>query len=323
MTGDSSLDDAAWAWIVRRDGAGWSDSDAVALDAWLAENPRHQGALLQAEALWQAFGADDTQPLAEPANDLAVPIQPRRWRDAMFGRRALIAGGATAAVAASLALVVPMLAGGDHYATGIGEVRRVPLADGSVATINTRSALDVKIADSQRDVTLTSGEAWFEVAKDPARPFTVTIDQVRVRAVGTAFAVRRRTEGTEILVTEGVVEAWREGSAARTRIAAGQRALIVTGAVSAPTSSPGGAIDRALAWRQGRVDFVDQPIAEAAAELNRYNSRQLVIRDMSLGRERFDGIFRADDPEAFARAVGDSFDVPVDLSRTDEIVIGR
>src|SRR3546814_2061558 len=101
-----------------------------------------------------------------------------------------------------------MLLGGTSYATSVGEIRRVPLADGSIAAINTASAIDVKLDDAARHVRVVEGEAWFQVARDKQRPFVVAAGRARVRAVGTAFSVRRRAGGADVLVTEGEVEVW-------------------------------------------------------------------------------------------------------------------
>src|SRR3546814_7113773 len=81
--------------------------------------------------------------------------------------------------------------------TAIGEIRRVPLSDGSLAAVNTQTTLDVTMKPEVRQVALKDGEAWFQVAKDRARPFVVEIGDVRVRAVGTAFAVTRTAAGVD------------------------------------------------------------------------------------------------------------------------------
>ncbi|MCP4615170.1 MAG: iron dicitrate transport regulator FecR, partial [Bradyrhizobium sp.] len=64
-------------------------------------------------------------------------------------------------------------------------------------------------------------------------------------------------------------------------------------------------------------------LADAAAEFNRYNRRQLVIVDPGIARESFDGTLRTDDLEGFAMAVQESLGVPIDLSDPNEIRLGR
>lgn len=302
----------AWYWVIARDRECWSDDREAELEQWLALDPRRRGELLRAAALWQAFAADDNQLSAAPFASRRAFKPDRRW---------FVAGGAGAAIAASFAAFIGLPSGAEQFGTSVGEVRRIPLTDGSVATINTASRIEVSMAGAERGVTLASGEAWFQVAKDPARPFIVQAGQVRIRAVGTAFSARIYADGTEVLVTEGVVEASSERGGSL-RLDAGDRAMFSGSAIRRSVEKPA-ASDRMLAWRSGKVDFVDQPVAAAVAEFNRYNVRQLVVVDPALARERFDGIFRVNDPDAFARAVGESFDVPVDTSRAGELRIGR
>jgi transmembrane sensor len=152
-------------------------------------------------------------------------------------------------------------------------------------------------------VKLDAGEAWFEVAKDAARPFVVQAGPVRIRAVGTAFSVRRRGEGCDVLVTEGLVETWLDGLADRpSRLSAGFRSLIAAGRDPVTIQAPED-IERSLSWRTGSIALEGQSLAEAAEEFNRYNERRIVVVDPALAKRRFAGLFRTNDPEGFANAV--------------------
>lgn len=318
MMSRAELDGQAWHWVIRMDAGDLSPAEEAEFQAWLAADPKSAGALLEAEAMWMAMDGSG----AAAANDDMAISEVEIARAPWFSRRSMLAGGA--ALAASVIGGVLIAGSGTVYATSVGEIRRVPLADGSTAAINTASQINVQLAEAKRLVRLDQGEAWFQVAKDKTRPFIVEAGRIRVQALGTAFSVRRRDKGADILVTEGVVEAWAEGADGnKIKLSAGQRAFVADNA--AITSAPAelAAVDRTLAWRSGRVDFVDDPIEQAAAEFNRYNRRKLVILSPAIGSERFDGIFRIDDPDGFAVAVRDSLGVPVDLSHRDEIRIGR
>lgn len=318
MMSRAELDGQAWHWVIRMDAGDLSPVEEAEFQAWLAADPKSAGALLEAEAMWMAMDGSG----AAAANDDMAISEVEIARAPWFSRRSMLAGGA--ALAASVIGGVLIAGSGTVYATSVGEIRRVPLADGSTAAINTASQINVQLAEAKRLVRLDQGEAWFQVAKDKTRPFIVEAGRIRVQALGTAFSVRRRDKGADILVTEGVVEAWAEGADGnKIKLSAGQRAFVADNA--AITSAPAelAAVDRTLAWRSGRVDFVDDPIEQAAAEFNRYNRRKLVILSPAIGSERFDGIFRIDDPDGFAVAVRDSLGVPVDLSHRDEIRIGR
>lgn len=309
------LDIEAALFVARMDRDVWSDGDEAELQAWLARSAQHPGALLRAEAAWMYIDPK----YAQPASTQDEPLQP-----AVAGQtsRRKFLWGSAAAIAASIAGGF-MLTNPTGYETRIGEIRRVPLADGSTVAMNTATKVSVALKDEQRNIQLEKGEAWFQVAKDRMRPFTVEAGRARVRAVGTAFSVRIIDEGTEILVTEGEVEVWADGSAgSRSRLKAGFRGFVGNDASIDERAVASASFDRALAWRQGKIDLEGDRLDHAVAEFNRYNQRKIIIRDHAIINERFDGLFRTDDPEGFAKTVAISLNVPVELSENDVIHLG-
>jgi transmembrane sensor len=309
------IQDEAARWVARMDHADWSEADEAALELWLAEDPRRQGALLQAQAAWATL--DALPALADEDHGAAND------RAARASRRRFLIGGGTA-LAASVAGGLFLLGRGAQYGTEIGEIRRVPLADGSTMVINTASLASVDLEKTRRLVHIRQGELWFQVAKDPKRPFLVEAGQIRVQAVGTAFAVRRREGGADVFVTEGVVEAWSaDTNAPHIRIAAGEHAYIADNAEVQRSPASATSVYRALAWREGKIDLAGVTLAQAAAEFNRYNRRQLVIVDPSIANESFDGTLRTDDLEGFAMAVRESLNAPIDLRNPNEIRVGN
>jgi len=299
-------DDAAVRWAIRLDmGRPLGPEEQAALDAWLAEDERRGGALLRAEAALAYL--DRGRALAgAPAADEDAGEEPRPPR---FGRRFfLVGGGALGGLcAAGLAGILLWPRGAERaeeIQTVMGEVRRVPLTDGSFASLNTASKVSVAMGSDSRKVRLERGEAWFQVAHDRQRPFIVEAGDVRVQAVGTEFSVRMREGGADVLVTEGVVETWVVGrESQRARIAAGGRGFVSDAAPRIEVAQAPEAVDRALAWRVGDIALNGEPLSYAVEEINRYNPRQLVIDDPALGREPLVGYFRTNDPENFARAV--------------------
>ncbi|SFJ65419.1 FecR family protein [Caulobacter sp. UNC279MFTsu5.1] len=303
---DIEAEAARWVW--RRDRDGRTPELEARVDAWLAGDVRRHGALLKAEATWS---------LLDRARHTAPRPAVRPVRSA--SRRAWLAGTGGAIAAAMVGAGVLVLRE-DRFRTGVGEVRRVPLEDGSAVAINTASQVEVAFRREQRTVRLRTGEAWFQVARDVQRPFVVEAGAVRVRAVGTAFSVRRRLDGADVLVTEGVVEVWAEGSTrAPARLKAGQGAFVANG-VGLREATPA-AVDRKLEWRYGKIDLAGETLRDAVADFNRYNDRKLVIADPTIADERFYGVFNTGGPEAFATAVGASLGVEVEV-RGDEIVLG-
>jgi len=285
--------DMAARFVARMDGENWGEADEAELQLWLDGGAGREGLLLQVHAAWVA-----ATPVAQEEIVEEAPAAPAFWR-----RR-----GFLGAMAASVAAVVGAgrwLDARSSFATRVGEIRRVPLADGSVMTINSGSELTVRMAKGSREIEIAQGEAWFDVAKDAARPFTVAAGKVRARAVGTAFSVRRRE----------TVESWsEEDESLRLRLVAGERALLSDTAVVHHESDRASAVDRSLAWRSGMIDLNGTSLSEAADEFNRYNQRQIIIADPVVADEQFDGLFRINDPQGFAEAVKASLNVGIDES---------
>jgi len=306
---DIEAEAARWVWRLDRDGR--APELETQLEAWLAGDARRRGAFLKAESVWTLLDLA-REPGARP---LARPARP-------VSRRTLLAG-AGGAIAAAMVGAGVMILREERFSTGLGEVRRVPLGDGSAVAINTASAVEVAFRRTQRTVRLQQGEAWFQVAHDVQRPFVVEAGPVRVRAVGTAFSVRRRADGADVLVTEGVVEVWAEGAnRPPARLKAGQGAFVDASAVVRPAVAGPEAVDRKLEWRYGKIDLAGETLGEAVADFNRYNDRKLVIADPDIAGERLYGAFNTGGPDAFAAAVGASLGVEVEV-RDSEIILGR
>ncbi len=195
-------------------------------------------------------------------------------------------------------------------------MRRIPLADGSTVLLNTSSELLVSFDQQQRHVGLIRGEALFQVASDRERPFVVLTEAMAVRAVGTAFDVRLGAERLDVTVTEGTVEL-RHSNAAHAvveaqRLSANQRAVVdrARSIEVRPIAACRGA-ERQLAWRDGLLAFNDDTLAAAAAEINRYNQRQVVIDDAALAAMPIVGRFRITDIEDFARAAAQALNAQI------------
>jgi transmembrane sensor len=235
-----------------------------------------------------------------------------------------VLGGMVAASAAAIVTVRGGFSRDAEFVTRVGEIRRVPLDDGSIMTINSGSELKVSLSRRAREIELLQGEAWFDVAKDAERPFIVASGPVRARAVGTAFSVRKREEGVEVLVTEGVVETWSDADASRRlTVVAGERAMVKERTLVHYREGDNTPVDRALAWRNGMIDLNGTTLREAADEFNRYNQRQIVIADPEIAGEQFDGLFKLDDPDGFVQTLKVTLPVAIDTSDPGTIRIER
>jgi transmembrane sensor len=330
-----SINEQATRWVARIDAAPLDSASERELEQWLAIDERHRGALFRAEVVWRmldranALGAQRSASLPSQAQiggvSVSVDDMPAEAADTAICRRGMLwSGGAVAAslIVGGLGLRAIMTrttprqteAASQRIRTTHGEIRHVPLNDGSKVVMNTASVLEVAFTPARRDVRLDAGEAWFEVAKNAARPFVVTAGDANIRAVGTAFSVRKVPGGAEISVTEGVVDVWVRGlERDRRAVGAGASTFVAgAGGVQAPLYDAA-EISRRLAWREGVFRFEGETLATAVAEFNRYNRLRMEV-DPGLAAEKVIGRFNIDQPDLFARAVSTMFGARVERS---------
>ncbi|MBS0194178.1 MAG: FecR domain-containing protein [Proteobacteria bacterium] len=335
-----TIERAAADWLARRDGVGWGEADEAALEQWLGADFAHRVAFLRLHAAWeqsdrlralgagwQGAGPPPRGHWREPPLDRherMLQTLPARVRPRLLPRRRLAGlAAATAALAASALLalwighrpVAPVAA--VRYDTALGQVRTVALADGSQATLDSDSRIEVRLRAGERDITLSRGEAIFAVVKDHRRPFVVTVDGYRVVAVGTRFSVRRDAADLQVAVTEGTVRL----ESPSTRGDAQPSALLPAGSVAQVRadgvlvrSLPLAQVEQMLDWREGMLAFHDIPLAQAVAAFNRYNARKLVLADPAAGELHVSGNFRWDNEDGFARLLQAGFPIRVEYA---------
>jgi transmembrane sensor len=178
-------------------------------------------------------------------------------------------------------------------ATGVGEQHSTVLPDHSIVELNTQSEIRVAFNSAERRVELLRGEAFFDVSKDPARPFVVYTDVATAKAVGTRFSVYRALTGTIVTVAEGRVLVRHHTEAVE--VVSGTQA---EARPDRPVQMHTANIERTLAWRERRLVFDGASLEEVVKEFNRYNSPPLVIADPRLNGQRISGVFGANDAES-------------------------
>lgn len=220
-------------------------------------------------------------------------------------RRALVIAGLVGAGAAAAYLASPsvLISARADFTTGTGEIRRVDLADGSIATMGPGSALAVQFTEGQRLVSLLQGMAFFDVASDPSRPFRVAVDGLVTTALGTAFEVSDGAGYVSVSVDHGVVEVTSAAADIETtRLSAGQW-LSFDG--RSRTSQHGTQEQNQIAaWRTGQLFAENEPVSSLIAKISRWQPGRTVVVAPSLGEQRVSGVFDlADPPRAFQALV--------------------
>ena len=316
----------AGAWLARRD-RGLSGTEQDAFLQWLRDDERHRAALARLECAWTALDSlaqwkPEHSPTPNPRLLASVPrrrswiLRPRTWATALAGAAAVVVA----------AFIFSRDKGDDLADVRVPQLRVLPpaeqqmLPDGSRLDINHGSQFEIAFTETERRLRLIRGEVHVTVVKDVDRPFIVEAGACEVRAVGTAFAVRRLPEAVDVVVTHGLVRLETPPTASRPKaprvaIAAGERARLETDARSAPpvvVPISREEMDRELAWQQVRLEFEASPLATVITEFNLRNDQQLVIADPAIGQMRVAGVFRADQVEVFVRLLEASFGVRVE-----------
>lgn len=284
----------AMLWVVKADLNPLSEDEGAELQSWLARDPRHRGAYARACAV---------RVRTERVAALAGGVAPRLKHSAPVATAAIAAGIVALAVTAAV-WIYP--SAGERYSSGVGELRKVALDDGSRMYLNTATQAIVRFDESVRQVDLPEGEALFEVAKDAARPFQVRAGDATVRAVGTVFTVHHDATRVEVTVAEGVVEISYNGGAQIRRLTADHQALIVRDRPLALQVLPPAETRRQLSWSSGQLEFDGQTLGAAVAEMNRHNRRQIVITDRALASRPVVGVFQSSDIDSFARIAAEA-----------------
>lgn len=217
-----------------------------------------------------------------------------------------------------------------EYVTAPNQSSTVTLPDGTRVSMNLNTALRVDYDARQRRVHFSRGQAFFDVARDAARPFVVTAADQRIQALGTQFDVKLLDpERLEIVLLEGRISVERDRRtlvdrlvqrAARVELEHDQRVIVRADAL--PVVTPTDA-QRATSWREGWIVFEDETVAQAIGELNRYSPRPLVAVDDGVGRMRLSGVFRTGQPERFGAILQELLPVAVRGGSHGEIVLSR
>lgn len=343
---NQQIDDEASEWFVRmRDG---EDSSAVRgeLMEWLRRSPEHVSAYLDIAAVWMEAGNVEIDATLDLATRVALAkadrgvaeFVPRAVQPATryFNRNGLFA------VAASvLFLMLGVTAwwkfAGDTYSTGLGEQRSIALRDGSTIELNSQSRVRVHLDDERRSIELLRGQALFNVAKDASRPFVVHADNTTVRAVGTVFDVYRKQTSAVVTVVEGsvvvergkhaaaaarslneaVVDAGAQPASVNLWLTAGKQVVVSREAAAEPKPVN---VNVATAWTRRELVFEFTPLADAAAEFNRYNERRLIVEGEQLRSFKISAIFRSTDPGSLVRYVQSMPDVQIDETENSIVI---
>ncbi|MBS0538166.1 MAG: FecR family protein [Proteobacteria bacterium] len=301
-----------WLVLLRDDQT--ADGDREAFERWRRSDAAHEAAWQRAQAVWAR--TDILKPaFARPGTVATLPLPDRSQPTAGMTRRRWLQAAAVAAVAAPAGYVASRSDLWADYRTSAGERRTLSLADGSTVELAGASALSVSFARDARRAELVTGEAFFSVAADPSRPFTVDAGGGRTRALGTAFNIKLAEDFATVTVAEHRVEVSTAGGTVE--LEQGQQVRYAGPRLEAPRSVDLRAVQ---GWRRDRLVFQDAPLGEVIADLERCRGGRIVLTDSRLRALPVTGVFDARQVDGALTTIASI--LPIKLHRlTDWLVV--
>ena len=304
---------AAWFTRLRAEDAGVED--LTRFQRWLETDSHNATAYARISESWSFVGEHASAPEIMLGRRDALEDARRaaggRWRSARPRWLKAAAAAACVAIVVASGLLIASRTYAGLYSTGVGERRTLTLADGSVVTLDAQSTIRVKYESRERLILLEQGQARFDVAQDPTRPFRVKAGAETVIALGTQFNIELVAHSVLVTLIEGRVAVlpddvpWSDVSP-RIDLTAGEGVQVRQDGKT--VRLPRVDVAHATAWQSGKVFFDNEPLASAAERINRYAAERILV-DPSAADIGISGVFNAGDARAFIEAVTAYFPV--------------
>lgn len=334
-------------WLLTLEEGDSTDKERAEFAIWLNSNARHREAFEHVVALWGEF--DQAKVLADYAvsdeNTALIAEDTRtntRW--GFFRPNGFIKYAASFVMIVGLGFMMFQYSLLDQpnpqgtYQTAVGEQKTIALPDGSTIELNTNSRIEYGFTDTSRDIRLISGEAFFDVASDKEKPFTVVTKSGSVTAIGTAFTVRVLEKKLNVLVSEGRValsllgmnkegpQLYPENVPLPPKVIElieGQSTIIENGTQKVIETVKAEHIIEKLSWRQGVLAFSGSPLSEVVADISRYTDIEIIVEDESLSNMPVSGYFGIGEVEEMFEALELMSGIKVERSDKGRIYLTR
>ena len=329
----NGIEAAARSWAVYLHSGDARPEKIAEFDAWLAADRAHLLAFRRYERLMSDLALipelGDVDIAAAPKSPPGQRLRDQRRQQLMaaLALMVLVLGGAFVGLRGASPGSSPVA--DPAYETMIAEIRDIHLADGSIVTLGARSRIEPAFTDTMRIVKLQEGEAFFDVAPDPERPFYVEAGDRLIRVVGTRFDVRQGPDTVRVAVVEGIVEVLQAETPAQAEasrqvieknvLQAGDEVVARIGSVEATL----GAIEPAEAapWRRGWLTYEDASLAEIVSDANRYSRRQIILKEERIGDLRMTAAFSVEKIDQFAAGLEVTYGLRADYTDPGSIIL--
>ena len=330
----SAIDNEASIWLVRLDGGNLSDESRKELKRWLSADPRHSAALKAMTSIW-----DDMDEVLVTNNNESTLNNVTLWPILKPIFEPFLVAASICFVAIFIWFAMPVDVQKNTYSTAVGQQFDATFDDGSVIHLNTNSIIETEFTDDKRIVKLIKGEALFEVAHDPNRPFIVYAGDRLVQAIGTKFVVHLESENIQVTVTDGKVKMSKvplnksltdinvldNTTIEKDDVYIVKGEKVTVGSDHSPKISiiqPEN-MQRELSWLDGKLIFVNEELFDVIEEINRYLDVKIVLKDPSLHRIPISGRFDLTDSEALIEAIELSFNMKSQRLSVNQVLMTK
>ncbi|WP_294186822.1 FecR family protein [uncultured Sphingobacterium sp.] len=210
-----------------------------------------------------------------------------------------------------------------------GQQRQIVLQDGTKVTLNASSKIIYPASfkdSSTREVTLI-GEAFFDVKKDPAKPFLIHTPRMEISVLGTAFNVRDYAgeNEAETALVRGKVSIWKTGSNAQKFILKPKQKFVITKTAESKEASPSSVHQSAASsmsvaiqpfviaendgsaleteWLLNRMTIQEERLLDIALKLERMYGVEIKITNQAIASKRYSAVFENEQLENILKAL--------------------
>ena len=204
--------------------------------------------------------------------------------------------------------------------TQVGERSITQFEDGSAVYLNTATNMELQSDRHLLSGHLASGEVFFQIPSN-SRPLSLSVGGLRLDSPGGQFDVRHEAGETQIAVLEGRIRLSCDCAPQEVVLPAGFQ-LLIDSAIGLSQIQPQPLTrlerDNLSGWRDGRLNFEGQSLAEAVRELNRYNRRKIVLGDPDIAGRPIAGNFCATDVDGFVASIVQKLGIRAQPAERDE-----
>lgn len=316
--GHASPRTEARAWLVKLRSGEASAETLADFEGWCAQSPYNIAAYNREVAGYEAMS--EIKALEDFGNDGA-------WRQPS-GIGWLKIGAVAAAIVAVLFVVIastrsyipaqndasPPSIAFQPFSTQRGEIRMFHLSDGSVATLDTNSKVEVSITDERRFLRLSHGRARIEVAEGK-HPFTAQAGAGEVVANSGTFDVAFDGEQqVRVQLLDG--KAFVRPSPQFASLGEARQELLPNAAFAYLANDFSKVMDEGLRqssknvdWPSGWIEHESIRLDHLITQANSYAVKPIRLADPSLGSLKVSGRFRISDTNGFISRICDLFDL--------------